>query len=356
MAWLRIDDRVRTHPKIVQAGPVAAWLWLSGVCYCREHLTDGRIDKSMLPTLAPGLRNLRREAARLVEVGLWHEHDSHFEVHDFLDWNPSRNDVAAGKEWDRRRKELYADPTLVQNIRVRDGDHCRYCGKGVNWSDRRGPMGGQFDHVNPRGENTLDNIVVACRGCNIRKGGRTPDEAGMPLLPPKNPVPIQNGTSSESGSESSSSSRARAGARARAISGSSDQQDRFSRTTLHRPRHPDLITLGPVELWASQFQQLVSMAASSSGGDTTKADAEVRAWVADVDDGLIRDGAESSAIKQPRKFWQELAADRFGRKPNAARICSRHHTPPCTDEVACTARYQAELDRDRQAMKDRVRA
>jgi len=26
------------------------------------------------------------------------------------------------------------------------------------------------------------NVVTACRSCNIRKGGRTPEEANMPLL------------------------------------------------------------------------------------------------------------------------------------------------------------------------------
>ena len=33
-----------------------------------------------------------------------------------------------------------------------------------------------------------ENIVTACLKCNVRKGGRTPQEAGMKLLtPPKKP-------------------------------------------------------------------------------------------------------------------------------------------------------------------------
>jgi hypothetical protein len=41
-----------------------------------------------------------------------------------------------------------------------------------------------LDHVVPRhrgGRHTWDNLVSACRTCNHRKGGRTPEEARMLL-------------------------------------------------------------------------------------------------------------------------------------------------------------------------------
>lgn len=107
MAWLRIDDRVRTHPKIAQAGPAAAWLWFCGVCYCREHLTDGFIPESVVSSLAMNLTHPKRHAERLVAVGLWHRVDGGFAVHDFLDWNPSRSEVMSlrDKERDKKRKQ-----------------------------------------------------------------------------------------------------------------------------------------------------------------------------------------------------------------------------------------------------------
>jgi 5-methylcytosine-specific restriction endonuclease McrA len=40
------------------------------------------------------------------------------------------------------------------------------------------------DHVIPRsrgGGDTWDNVTTACLPCNVRKGNRTPREAGMPL-------------------------------------------------------------------------------------------------------------------------------------------------------------------------------
>jgi 5-methylcytosine-specific restriction endonuclease McrA len=64
------------------------------------------------------------------------------------------------------------------NVFLRDGFRCQYCG--TNKLDQL-----TFDHVIPRskgGRTTWDNIVAACAPCNLKKGGRTPREAKMPLL------------------------------------------------------------------------------------------------------------------------------------------------------------------------------
>jgi 5-methylcytosine-specific restriction endonuclease McrA len=70
-----------------------------------------------------------------------------------------------------------------RNIFARDGNRCQYCGK-------RFPTGElSLDHVMPRsrgGGTDWENIVCACVKCNVRKGGRTPTEAGMKLT--KTPI------------------------------------------------------------------------------------------------------------------------------------------------------------------------
>jgi 5-methylcytosine-specific restriction endonuclease McrA len=72
-----------------------------------------------------------------------------------------------------------------RNLFARDQSRCQYCGKRYPTSEL------SLDHVVPRsqgGTNTWENIVCACVGCNVRKGGRTPDEAGMVLVTrPKRP-------------------------------------------------------------------------------------------------------------------------------------------------------------------------
>ena len=62
-------------------------------------------------------------------------------------------------------------------IHRRDGYICQYCGVLTARPT--------LDHVVPRrlgGGASWTNLVTACRNCNQRKAGRTPEQAGMPLL------------------------------------------------------------------------------------------------------------------------------------------------------------------------------
>ena len=80
----------------------------------------------------------------------------------------------------------------------RDAERCRYCGRGAPRCGicRRtycrdtfhgfGRTPWALDHVIPvqqGGMGTIDNIVLACTRCNELKGPRTPEQAGMRLLP-----------------------------------------------------------------------------------------------------------------------------------------------------------------------------
>lgn len=71
-------------------------------------------------------------------------------------------------------------PTSVREfVRQRDGNLCRYCSVEVNWKDRRGAIGATYDHVDPTGDSSAENLVVCCRSCNSKKGFRLPEQAGM---------------------------------------------------------------------------------------------------------------------------------------------------------------------------------
>jgi len=66
-----------------------------------------------------------------------------------------------------------------QNIYIRDGGKCQYCGMHFSQKELT------YDHVVPRsrgGETEWTNVVICCTVCNIKKGGRTPEEAGMSLI------------------------------------------------------------------------------------------------------------------------------------------------------------------------------
>ncbi len=65
------------------------------------------------------------------------------------------------------------------NIYRRDDFTCQYCGQKMPTEELT------FDHVVPvarGGDKRWENIVTCCIDCNHRKGGRTPEEAGMRLV------------------------------------------------------------------------------------------------------------------------------------------------------------------------------
>jgi 5-methylcytosine-specific restriction endonuclease McrA len=69
-------------------------------------------------------------------------------------------------------------PCSRRGILARDRETCQYCGV------QPGRVNLTVDHVLPRsqgGATIWDNVVTACRECNRKKGGRTPEQANMLL-------------------------------------------------------------------------------------------------------------------------------------------------------------------------------
>lgn len=110
MAVGRYDDDMRHSPKLIAAGDRAAWLWWCSVQYSRNALTDGFIPRVVVPTLFPGAVTPRNSAAALVRTGLWRAVDGGYQIHDYLDWNPSKVDVLAEREKERARKRRPSSP------------------------------------------------------------------------------------------------------------------------------------------------------------------------------------------------------------------------------------------------------
>lgn len=64
-----------------------------------------------------------------------------------------------------------------RGVFARDDFRCQYCGG----------LADSIDHIVPRsrgGNHAWENVVAACRPCNLTKRDRTPDEAGMRLRRP----------------------------------------------------------------------------------------------------------------------------------------------------------------------------
>lgn len=95
MAWARIDDNFFSHPKIRKAGNNAAMLYLAALCHSNAYMTEGYIADDVLDLIGiQAFQNDPKQSAdRLVECGLFIRIDDGYLIHDFLEYNYSRQQI-----------------------------------------------------------------------------------------------------------------------------------------------------------------------------------------------------------------------------------------------------------------------
>lgn len=199
MPWLRIDDGMWRNRKLLDVSPVGKALWTWCLGYSADQLTDGVLARADMRQIAAavGLDDWQGPMQELVDAGLVERDGDTWLMHDYLDYNPSREQVL--KERDaaearlvnlrekypiesvdsrRRRKATRrarkANAPRIEQIRrgfiiERDDATCYLCGRRLEDSEIT------LDHVVALangGDHTEDNLRVACRPCNSRKGTR----------------------------------------------------------------------------------------------------------------------------------------------------------------------------------------
>lgn len=113
MGWTKLDDEFPWHPKVRRAGPLATALHVAALCHCNKYLTDGVVDRAVLPSLVDlsefqrHTKNHTQLADRLVSAGLWSRSadGENYTIHDFLKYNPTRDQVISERESAKRRRE-----------------------------------------------------------------------------------------------------------------------------------------------------------------------------------------------------------------------------------------------------------
>lgn len=107
--WVAIDDNMPDHPKFLRAGPHAQLLFINALTYASRQLTDGFIPAEVVPRLVvwPDATDNASLAVRLVEVGLWEDADGGYQIHDYHDYQFSRDYVLA-KRVDKSEKRRQA--------------------------------------------------------------------------------------------------------------------------------------------------------------------------------------------------------------------------------------------------------
>lgn len=106
-----LDEKITEHPKLLRAGdlvgvhgvPRAFYVFVSGIRYARQHLTDGVLPAAFVRTLN-GETQPDRVVKALISAGLWDKVEGGYAIHDFLDWNRRASTVKAARRRDRQRK------------------------------------------------------------------------------------------------------------------------------------------------------------------------------------------------------------------------------------------------------------
>jgi 5-methylcytosine-specific restriction endonuclease McrA len=213
VSWFRADDRLLDHRKwlaikaaALKAGrnradgmrraQQAGLTWFAAGVWGASVNCDGLIPDHAVEAIAPRAFLTPDEfldaAELLVKAGLWRrlpktKGGPGWEVHDWHDYQLSRQQVQQRQDREARQRALYKTVEgrrIVAAVKRRDADRCRYCWDQVVWADRRSAKRGTIDHVDPDGPNSIENCVVACGSCNRAKADRTPEEADMLLRQP----------------------------------------------------------------------------------------------------------------------------------------------------------------------------
>lgn len=121
MPWFKVDDGFYDHPKVADTSMSSRGLWMSAGTYCARHLTDGVITAKQVKRLGGTPAQIRG----LIESGLWHQikDDSGavaYQFHDYLDFNPSANEVQTQREQARKRQQKHRGkpPTTSDNANL----------------------------------------------------------------------------------------------------------------------------------------------------------------------------------------------------------------------------------------------
>ncbi|BBZ44733.1 hypothetical protein [Mycobacterium parmense] len=123
--WSKLDDKLHSHQKARKAALEAMGLWAVCLSYCGDQLTDGFVAAWYVATWVPGRKGVAI-ADRLVAAGLWEraERDGEqgWQVHDYLDFNKSREWVVANREATAQRQRDWRKRAGGNGEASTDGD------------------------------------------------------------------------------------------------------------------------------------------------------------------------------------------------------------------------------------------
>ena len=113
MTWFKVDDAFWSHPKTLALSKNAVALWVRAGSYSGNHLTNGVINRDVLPML----QGTTEDANELVNAGLWIDHIDGYVFHDWEVYQPTRDSVEKQREsWRLRQQKSREKNEKNENI------------------------------------------------------------------------------------------------------------------------------------------------------------------------------------------------------------------------------------------------
>lgn len=178
MAYGAVHVAFFDHAKYLAAlarDPRAPLLYLWGLAYCNDQLTDGQIPAIQVQRRVE-LKKPVALAAVLVDVGLWEQTDGGYLVHDFLAYNETAERIREKRALAAKRQDEWRNKT-------RDEQTGRYASNGTRNALRNASghaRGNASSHTDTLYANTLTSANAEDQrppdpDLPIRRNGSSPD-------------------------------------------------------------------------------------------------------------------------------------------------------------------------------------
>lgn len=184
---LKFDDQFPIHRKVHGLTDAAFRLHVEAIFWCARNLTDGFIAQDDLASVSR-YRRPEGYVTELVNRGAWDVVDGGWRIHDYLDWQDSRDKVLRVREVRKQagrvggirsgesRSKPRAKPKQVASPRLEPRAP----------SPPFGGLGGARDEAAPTCRGFVDDGNGWCKRCGLPKGNRihfsSPKQVASPLL------------------------------------------------------------------------------------------------------------------------------------------------------------------------------
>lgn len=109
MPYQHLDDTFAEHPKVMDLSDRSFRLHVSALCYCSRNLTDGVLTERSVAVVCALTRGTQRHIRELVVAGLWEQRDEGYEIHDYLEYHQTANEIKKQREQSTARKRRWRE-------------------------------------------------------------------------------------------------------------------------------------------------------------------------------------------------------------------------------------------------------